>query len=129
MKPILKIKDKIVIVTGVYDPLTIKDIEYLKTCKNIGDWLIVGLKSDYWVVNNRGGYLQPHEERKRILKELKCVDELFTFNDRDNTDCQLLKLVKLCYPNSDIIYVSQEDMLDTKETNIKGITFINIKQE
>jgi hypothetical protein len=75
----------------------------------------------------QGGYLQDFETRSQIVKSLKYVDEIFTFNDTDGTVCQLLKLIKICYPNSEITYVSQEDMHNMPETRIRGITFETMK--
>jgi glycerol-3-phosphate cytidylyltransferase-like family protein len=74
-----------------------------------------------------GGFVQTYETRREIIKSLKYVDEVFTFNDSDGTVCQLLKIIKICYPNADITYVSQEDMHNMPETKIKGITFETMK--
>jgi glycerol-3-phosphate cytidylyltransferase-like family protein len=74
-----------------------------------------------------GGCVQNYETRREIIKSLKYVDEVFTFNDSDGTVCQLLKLVKICYPYTDITYISQEDMHNMPETKIKGITFETMK--
>ena len=57
----------------------------------------------------------------------RSVDEVFTFNDSDGTVCQLLKLVKICYPHADITYVSNEDMDNMPEKKIRGITFETLK--
>jgi hypothetical protein len=38
-----------------------------------------------------------------------------------------LKLVKICYPHSDITYISDEDMHNMPETKIRGITFETMK--
>lgn len=116
-------KDKIIVTSGDFDPLTVKDISFLKYCKAKGQWLIVGIHSDWFMTYSRGGFLQRYDERREILSNLKCVDEIFSFNDQDGTVCQLLKIVKMSYPNSDIIYISDEDMIDMPETKIKGITF------
>jgi glycerol-3-phosphate cytidylyltransferase-like family protein len=75
----------------------------------------------------RGGVVQTYSERREILKNLKCVDEIFTFDDSDGTVCQLLKLVKYCYPHSEITYVSDEDMHNMPETKIRGINFETLK--
>ena len=75
----------------------------------------------------RGGFVHSYFTRREIIKSLKFVDEIFTFNDTDGTVCQLLKLVKICYPNADITYVTQEDMHNQPETKIKGITFETMK--
>ncbi len=74
-----------------------------------------------------GGFVQNYETRTNIIKAIKYVDEVFSFNDSDGTVCQLLKIVKICYPNADITYISPEDMHNMPETKIKGITFETMK--
>jgi cytidyltransferase-like protein len=119
--------DKIVIVTGTFDPLTSHELDFLKKCKARGDWLVVGVHSDWWMAWSEGGYVQTYETRRKIIQNLRCVDEVFLFNDSDGTVCQLLKIVKICYPNSDITYISEEDMHNMPETKIRGITFETMK--
>jgi hypothetical protein len=67
------------------------------------------------------------EVRKKILENIRFVDEVFTFNDCNDNVCNLLKVVKLCYPRTDITYVSDFDMKDRPETKIGGINFEIIK--
>jgi hypothetical protein len=76
---------------------------------------------------SQGGFVQNYDTRREIMKHLDCVDEIFSFDDSDGTVCQLLKLVKICYPHSDITYISQEDMFNMPETKIRGITFETMK--
>jgi cytidyltransferase-like protein len=120
-------KEKVIITTGTYDPLTLRELNFLKKCKARGDWIVVGVHSDWWMQWSQGGFIQSYDERKDIVKSIKYVDEIFTFDDTDGTVCQLLKLVKYCYPNSDITYVSEEDMHNMPETKIRGITFETMK--
>lgn len=120
-------REKVIITTGMYDPLTVRELDILKKCKARGDWLVIGVHSDWWMQWAQGGFIQSYDERKDIVKSIKYVDEIFTFDDMDGTVCQLLKLVKYCYPNSDITYVSEEDMHNMPETKIKGITFETMK--
>jgi glycerol-3-phosphate cytidylyltransferase-like family protein len=120
-------KDRITVISGEFDPLGVEDLKFIKKCRTKGDLLVVGVHSDWWMTYTRGGYLQDFETRCEIVKSLKYVDEIFTFNDSDGTVCQLLKLIKICYPNSEITYVSQEDMHNMPETKIRGITFETMK--
>ena len=120
-------KDKIIITCGTFDPLTHDELLYLKKCHHKGEWLVVGIHSDWWMMWAEGGCVQNYETRREIIQSLKYVDEVFTFNDSDGTVCQLLKLVKICYPHADITYISQEDMHNMPETKIKGITFETMK--
>ena len=120
-------REKITVICGEFDPLDKKDIDTLKRCKAKGDWLVVGVHSDWWMLWARGGFVQNYDTRREILSHIKYVDEIFTFNDTDGTVCQLLKLVQICYPHSDITYVSDEDMHNMPETKIRGITFETMK--
>ena len=122
-------KDKIIITSGTFDPLTLDELNYLKKCKAKGDWLVVGIHSDWWMMWAEGGFVQTYATRREIIKSLKFVDEIFTFNDSDGTVCQLLKLVKICYPHTDITYVSEDDMVDMPEKRIRGITFETMKEK
>ena len=120
-------REKIIVTCGEFDPLNHEEIQYLQRCHKKGDWLIVGIHSDWWMLYARGGVVQNYETRREIISNLKCVDEIFTFNDTDGTVCQLLKIVQICYPNADITYVSNEDMHNMPETKIRGITFETLK--
>ena len=65
--------------------------------------------------------------RREIISNLRCVDEVLSFNDGDGTVCQLLKIAKIVYPDVEMIYISQEDMHNMPETKIRGITFETMK--
>ena len=120
-------KERIVVICGAFDPISIEELNYIKKCHRRGDHLIVGVHTDWWMMWALGGFVQTYETRREIIKSLKYVDEVFTFNDSDGTVCQLLKIIKICYPNADITYISQEDMHNMPETKIKGITFETMK--
>jgi glycerol-3-phosphate cytidylyltransferase-like family protein len=120
-------KEKIVVVAGEFDPLSVDDLRFLKKCKMYGNWLIVGIHSDSWMQLCRNGSFLSYSERHEIVDSLKCVDETFQFNDNDGSVCNLLKLVKLCYPTADITYISNQDMHDMPETKIRGIKFEVLK--
>ena len=120
-------KERIIVVTGEFDPLQSNELHFLQRCKRKGNWLVVGVHSDWWMVYARGGFIHNYQTRREIIQNVRCVDEVFTFNDSDGTVCQLLKIVKICYPNSDITYVSNMDMYNMPETKIRGITFETLK--
>ena len=63
------------------------------------------------------------------IENLKCLDEVFRFLDGDGTVCNLLKIVKFCYPLSEITYISDIDMHNMPETKIKGINFEVLSKE
>jgi bifunctional ADP-heptose synthase (sugar kinase/adenylyltransferase) len=122
-------RDKIIITSGEFNNITYSDIKYLKACKSKGDWLVVGLYSDMFLNMNRTGEIITFEKRKEVLQSLFMVDEIFRYNDIDGTCCNLLKLVKFCYPMSELTYISDIDMHNTPESKIRGITFETLSKE
>jgi glycerol-3-phosphate cytidylyltransferase-like family protein len=119
--------EKIIVTCGTFDPLSADELLYIKKCHHKGDWLIVGVHSDWWMMWAQGGFVQNYDTRREIVKSLKFVDEVMTFNDSDGTVCQLLKIVRICYPGAEITYISPEDMHNMPETKIRGINFETMK--
>jgi glycerol-3-phosphate cytidylyltransferase-like family protein len=120
-------KEKIIVTCGEFDPFTSTDLSFLKKCKSKGDWLIVGIHTDWWMQWCKGEINQRYGERREIVSSVKHVDEVMTFSDMDGTVCQLLKIVKIVYPDTDITYISNIDMNNMPETKIRGINFETIK--
>ena len=65
---------KISVVSGGFDPIHSGHISYLKAAKEIGDYLIVALNSDEWLINKKKKVFMSFEERKNILSNIECVD-------------------------------------------------------
>lgn len=85
--------EKVVLVTGGFDPLHSGHIEYFKAARELGDHLVVGINSDEWLTRKKGKPFMPFAERAAIIKELGCVDEVIGFNDADDTACHAIMLV------------------------------------
>lgn len=79
--------NKVVLVTGGFDPLHSGHIAYFKAAKELADYLIVGVNSDEWLTRKKGRPFMPIQERVAIIKELGCVDEVIGFDDSDNSAC------------------------------------------
>ena len=58
---------KVVLVTGVFDPIHSGHIEYFEAAKKLGDILIVGLNSDDWLQRKKGRPFMLLQERMRIV--------------------------------------------------------------
>lgn len=119
----MTVKESIFVVSGEFDPITYNEFKLLKTCKSKCDLLMVGIHSDAYMKLRYGGSKNTYEQRKEVVKSFPFVDEVFAFNDMDGTSCNLLKLIKMCYPQSIITYVSEKDMHNMPESRIRGITF------
>lgn len=76
---------QVVLATGGFDPLHSGHIAYLKEARKQGDYLVVGVNSDNWIIRKKGRYFMPWYERSEIVGNLSCVDEVISFDDSDNT--------------------------------------------
>lgn len=81
---------KTILVTGGFDPLHSGHIQYIKEAKKLGGFLVVGLNSDEWLTRKKGRPFMPLQERVEVLKALKAVDKVITFDDSDNTACDAI---------------------------------------
>lgn len=101
--------EKIVLVTGGFDPLHSGHISYLNHAEHLGDWLIVGLNSDKWLTRKKGKPFMSWQERMTILDNLHMVDRVIEFNDSDGTACDAIYQVKQMFPESKIIFANGGD--------------------
>ena len=98
---------KIVVVSGGFDPIHSGHIAYLEEAKKLGDTLIVALNSDDWLIKKKEKFFMPFSEREIILKNLKPVDDVISFEDDELGSCiDALNKIKLKYPDEEILFLS-----------------------
>lgn len=100
---------KIVLVTGGFDPLHRGHISYLKEAEKLGDILIVGVNSDKWLTRKKGRPFMPVMERTEVIRNLKMVDFVITFDDTDDSARAAIQMVRQSYPNDRIIFANGGD--------------------
>jgi len=83
--------EKIVCVSGYFDPLHIGHIEYFKLSKKIGHKLIVIVNNDLQAQLKKGKSFMLADERIQIIKELSCVDYVVKSIDTDRTVCKTIE--------------------------------------
>ena len=118
--------NKVVLVTGGFDPLHSGHVKYFKEAKLLGDRLIVGLNSDEWLERKKGKAFMPWNERLCIVNNLQMVDEVFTFMDDDDSAINFIKQVKAHYPNDKIIFANGGDRTSENipEMAVEGVEFV-----
>lgn len=86
--------EKIVCVSGYFDPIHIGHIEYFKKSKEIGTKLMVIVNNDDQAILKKGKAFMPCDERMEIIRELKCVDIVVKSVDTDRTVCNTLATIE-----------------------------------
>lgn len=111
--------DKIVVVTGGFDPLHSGHIAYINAAAEHGR-VIVGLNSDSWLSRKKGSAFMSFYERECILKNIKKVMAVIPFDDSDNTACDAIVKAKQMFPNNVIVFANGGDR---SEYNIPEIDY------
>ena len=86
--------EKIVAVSGYFDPIHVGHIEYLELAKNLGDKLIVIVNNDHQCRLKKGKPFMDEKDRLKIVESLRIVDEVFLSIDKDKTVCKSLEYIK-----------------------------------
>lgn len=84
----------LVAVAGGFDPVHLGHILHLREARAIGDRLVVLLNPDSDMTRKKGWAFMPFYERRQILLELRCVDEVVEMEDLDGTCARTLARVK-----------------------------------
>ena len=84
-------KEKIIIVSGYFNPLHKGHIEYFKKAKSHGDKLFVIVNNDNQRALKGSKIFMSQDERKLIVSELRLVDRAFISIDEDKTVSKTLK--------------------------------------
>jgi cytidyltransferase-like protein len=116
--------NRVVLVTGGFDPLHSGHIEYFKAAKALGNILVVGVNSDAWLTRKKGRAFMPSAERIAIIQNLKVVDHCILFNDDDGSAREAICNVKMLYPNSQIIFANGGDRT---QNNIPEMTETDVE--
>jgi cytidyltransferase-like protein len=118
---------KIAVVSGGFDPIHSGQISYINAAKKHGDYLIVALNSDKWLIAKKGKAFMPFTERQAILENLKSVDEVIDFADDDKGSAMnALHKIKDKYPDAQITFCNGGDRGkdNIPEMGVEGINFL-----
>lgn len=86
--------EKIVCVSGYFNPLHIGHIEYFEKSKALGDKLIVIVNNDKQSILKKGTSFMNEDERLQIIRSLRIVDMAILSIDEDRTVCKTLRSVR-----------------------------------
>jgi cytidyltransferase-like protein len=118
---------KLVLVTGGFDPIHSGHLQLFEQAKKLGDKLIVGVNSDSWLIRKKGKPFLPCWERMEIIRNLRNVDQVFTFLDEDDTAIPAIAMVKQMYPQKhQLIFANGGDRTkeNTPEMVFNDVDFV-----
>jgi D-beta-D-heptose 7-phosphate kinase/D-beta-D-heptose 1-phosphate adenosyltransferase len=112
--------DKVVLVTGGFDPIHSGHIKYFEEAKLLADGglLIVGLNSDNWLSRKKGKPFMPWSERSKIVEAIKPVGLVLQFNDDDDSSKLAIKATRLMWPTTKIIFANGGDRVEGNNLEI-----------
>jgi cytidyltransferase-like protein len=102
---------KIVLVSGGFDPIHSGHLAYFEAAKQLGDELWVGVNSDAWLTRKKGRPFMPFTERANLIKNLKSVDQVLSFEDDElgSSNSCIEKILSVTGSNTKIIVANGGD--------------------
>jgi cytidyltransferase-like protein len=98
-----------VIVSGYFNPLHGGHLDMFEEAKVMGDHLIVIVNNDVQQLLKKGKIILPEENRVRLIKALKGVDEVILSVDKDPTQIRTLSLLAATYRHDNLIFANGGD--------------------
>ena len=102
-------KEKVVIVSGYFDPIHVGHIEYINLAKQLGDTLVVILNNDKQAILKKGESFMDEKDRMEIVFNLENVDEVLISCDEDASVCKSLELIAQFKPMAELIFAKGGD--------------------
>ena len=102
---------ELVLVSGGFDPIHSGHILLIQEASKYGD-VIVLLNSDKWLREKKGREFLPFVERETIMKSLKNVIDVLSFDDSDKTCVDGIRKAINKYPNHKIMFANGGDRND-----------------
>lgn len=100
---------KRIIVSGFFNPLHGGHLDMIEAGAHMGDYLIVIVNNDAQQVLKKGKVILTAENRARVIKALRDVDEVMIAVDEDPTVIKSLEALALKYPDDELVFANGGD--------------------
>lgn len=87
-------KEKIICVSGYFNPIHVGHVRMIKDAKALGTKLIVIVNNDKQALAKKGKIIVPEHHRLEMVKAIKWVDDAVIAIDEDGTVCETLRKIK-----------------------------------
>ncbi len=100
---------KIVIISGYFNPLHGGHLDMVEAAKKLGDKLLVVVNNDKAQHIKKGKIILDEQNRVRLVKALRDVDEVVLSIDEDLGQAKTLRKIRGMYPNDKLIFANGGD--------------------
>lgn len=100
---------KVVIVSGYFNPLHGGHLDMIEAAKKMGDKLVVVVNNDKQQLLKKGKIILDEENRTRLMRALRDVDEVVLSIDSDPPVISTLEKVAKAHPNDELIFAQGGD--------------------
>lgn len=100
---------KIVIVSGFFNPLHGGHLDMIEAAARLGDRLIVVVNNDVQQVMKKDKIILPEENRARLMRALRAVDEVVVSIDQDPTVIKTLEFIANQYAGEELVFANGGD--------------------
>lgn len=77
-------EERIVAVSGGFDPVHIGHVRLFQNAKKLGTTLIVIINGDSWLLRKKGKCFMNQEDRAEIIRSFEYVDDVFIWDSEDD---------------------------------------------
>lgn len=95
---------KRVILSGYFNPLHGGHLDMIEAGKKMGDYLIVVVNNDVQQVQKKGKIILDQDNRTRLIRALRDVDEVILSIDQDPTQIKTLEMIADKYPEDELVF-------------------------
>lgn len=100
---------KVIIVSGHFNPLHGGHLDMIEAAAKMGDKLIVIVNNDKAQMLKKGKIILPEENRMRLIRALRDVDEVMLSIDDDATIVKTLEEIAEQHPKDELVFANGGD--------------------
>jgi len=100
---------KIVIESGYFNPLHGGHLDMIEAGRKLGDKLIMIVNNDEQQLLKKGKIILPLENRARVMRAMRDIDEVVESIDTDPTVTKTLEMIAQKYPDDELIFANGGD--------------------